>query len=163
MEKKKKRKHREIENKTETKPQANDVESNLDSNNVILSEQDFESLVEADKNPPEPNEKLKNLLESVSENNVIVPTETESKTIEQFIDEVIVQHKETFDKLAEIDKPLMNIEDAARKLINGFKDHWLPGIKTRCVLMGMDRDGYYEEDHWRNLFIAWGGSSIVKK
>jgi hypothetical protein len=67
------------------------------------------------------------------------------------------------DKVCETNVPKMLIEEAAHLLIDGFKEHWLPGIKVRCTLMGMSQLEEYPLETWKNLFIAWGGSGILKK
>jgi len=91
--------------------------------------------------------------------------ETSGEQIAFFEEKPLVNMPETFDKIQEI--PVIEkkylIEEAAQMLINGFKDHWLPGIKVRGVLMGVSPLEEHSLDTLRNLFIAWGGSSILKK
>ena len=100
---------------------------------MIVSDVDHALLVDSWDNPPEPNEKLVTLMES----------------------------RDNKDKIIKV--PLYTIDEATHNWIDGFQEHWLPGIRVRATLMGMVPPDLYSEEDWRNLFISWGGSGILKK
>jgi hypothetical protein len=55
------------------------------------------------------------------------------------------------------------LEDAAHQMINGYKDQWKHGLKTRAQIMGINPNLHNEPSVWREVFIAWGGEGILKK
>ena len=58
------------------------------------------------------------------------------------------------------DDDQMSIESAAGSMIDGFKESWLPAIRVKARQMGIEQSA--TRASWRNVFIAWGGQSILK-
>lgn len=58
------------------------------------------------------------------------------------------------------DDAIMNIEDAASSMVDGYKESWLPAIRAKAKSMGMGDKATKRE--WRALFISWGGLGILR-
>jgi hypothetical protein len=84
----------------------------------------------------------------------------EPKVVEETVVPVqAVEHIEVTVVLPEREHP---IEHVAKQLILGIRDEWLPSIRTRAALMGIEPTSQQTVETWKKVFIAWGGQGIIK-
>lgn len=73
--------------------------------------------------------------------------------------EAVVKKKPKF-QAYNPDDDEMTLEDAARNMVDGFKDSWLPAIRVKAKSMGFEHKATRAQ--WRHVFVAWGTLSILK-
>lgn len=106
---------------------------------------------------------------------VAVPVEVEEAAQEQQVEEIVVVSKQPVEEIVvEIVAPkkeakpveqaatAISLEQAASQMILGLNSGWLPSIRIRASLMGVETSKNHEPSVWRKVFIAWGGHTIVR-